>query len=94
MSEETSSAEPGPIRLLALAIVSTSVACVVAAPFVFLLAIVTPDAATVAPTAVEAFSAPSPAPEAIKPPVSRVKPLMAHLRGLRSKPKQRKRRHS
>ena len=78
MSEETSSAEPGFLRLLGLVAITVPVAFVAAAAMVCLIYAVTPDAATSPQSAVKAVSRPI----ATIPHVSRVKPLLTHLKRL------------
>ena len=84
---ETSSAEPGAFRLIGLVALTVPVAVSAAAAMIYCMAAVTPDAPQ---RAVEAVSRPIIAPAASLPPVSRVKPLLTHLKRLHKPVKRRR----
>ena len=84
---EASSSEPGPLRLLALVAPTLTVAYLAVLPVIFIISAVTPETPL---RAVETVSRPIIAPATSVPPVSRVKPLIAHLKRIHKPAKRRR----
>ena len=88
---ETSSSEPGPLRLLALVAPTLTLAYLAVLPVIFIISAVTPEAPLMT---ADAIVRPIIAPSASVPPVSRVKPLLAHLKRLHKPAKRRGRKRN